>query len=112
MKNFIQPGNTLTLAAPTGGVASGDPVLVGAIFGVAAFTAAEAADVEVVTEGVFTLPKATGAAWAAGDILYWDATAKKLTTTASGNKRVGVATKAAASGDATGNAKIGTPGAI
>lgn len=112
MKNFIQPGKNLTLAAPTGGVASGEPVLIGAIFGVAAFTAAEAANVEVATDGVFTLPKTAGQAWSVGDPLFWDAVSKELTTTATGNKRVGFAVKAAANSDATGEVKIGTPGAI
>ena len=35
MKNFIQPGNTITLAAPAA-VTSGSGLLVGAIFGIAA----------------------------------------------------------------------------
>ena len=39
MKNFVQPGNTITLTAPYA-VTSGDGLLVGAIFGVAAGTAA------------------------------------------------------------------------
>jgi predicted RecA/RadA family phage recombinase len=112
MKNFIQPGKNLTVAAPTGGVTSGDPVLIGALFGVAAFTAAETAEVELVTEGVFTLPKTTGEAWSVGDVLYWDATGKKLTTTVGSNKRVGFATAAAATADTTGNVRIGAPGAI
>lgn len=107
MKNFVQHGDILTVAAPAGGVSSGDPVLVGSIFGVASCTAAQAADVEIVTEGVFTLPKATGAAWAVGDVVYWDATAKNITKTSTANTKVGVATAVAASGDATGNVKIG-----
>ena len=39
MKNFVQPGSTITLTAPYA-VASGDGLLVGAIFGVAAGDAA------------------------------------------------------------------------
>jgi predicted RecA/RadA family phage recombinase len=107
MKNFVQPGRTLTVAAPAGGVISGDPVLIGAIFGVANFTAAATLDVEIDTVGVFTLPKATGAAWAVGDPLYFDAVAKNLTKTAGDNLVVGTATAIAASGDTTGNVKIG-----
>ena len=38
MKNYVQPGNTITLTAPYA-VTSGDGLLVGAIFGVAAGTA-------------------------------------------------------------------------
>ena len=39
MKNYVQPGNTITLTAPYA-VASGDGLLVGSIFGVASGTAA------------------------------------------------------------------------
>lgn len=109
MKNFVHPGKNLTAPAPSGGVVSGDPILIGAIFGVAAFTAAEDAEVEVSTEGVFNLPKATGAAWSFGDPLYWDAGAKKLTKTAGNNLCVGTAAKAADTGDAFGNVRIGAP---
>ena len=35
MKNYVQPGNTITLTAPYA-VVSGDGLLVGSIFGVAA----------------------------------------------------------------------------
>src|SRR5262245_43014285 len=111
MKNFVQPGRTLTVPAPAPGVASGDPVLVGAIFGIANFSAATGADVEIDTVGVFALPKATGASWAVGDILYWDAGAKNITKTAGDNLVVGTATAAAASGDTVGNVKIGPLGA-
>ena len=49
MKNFIQPGNTLTMIAPVD-VTSGIGVLVGNIFGVAAFDALAAAEVEITVE--------------------------------------------------------------
>lgn len=39
MKNFIQRGDMITVTAPTGGVTSGQGVLVGNLFGVAAKTA-------------------------------------------------------------------------
>jgi predicted RecA/RadA family phage recombinase len=107
MKNFIQPGNTLTGIAPVGGVLSGDPVLLGSVFGVAAFDAVEGAEFEISTVGVYDLPKTTGQAWAFGDPLYWDAATKKLTKTTADNLRVGTASKIAASDAATGNVKIG-----
>lgn len=49
-----------------------------------------------------TVPKATGQAWAMGDLLYWDNSAGKFTTTSSGNTKAGYALAAAASGDTTG----------
>ena len=98
-KNFIQPGNTLTLTAPSD-VSSGDGVLVGTIFGIAAGAAVSGAEFEAMTEGVFEMTKATGAI-TQGAKVYWDNTNKNVTTTATANTLIGAATVAAASGDAT-----------
>jgi predicted RecA/RadA family phage recombinase len=73
MKNFIQPGNIITLVAPTGGAVSGEPVIVGAFFGIAAYTAAAGQPVETQLTGVFELPKDTVVAINQGDQVYWDA---------------------------------------
>lgn len=105
MKNEVQPGNQLTLAAPYN-VASGAGCLVGSLFGVAVGTASSGADVEVAVVGVFVLAKATGAAWTVGARIYWDDAAKNCTTTAASNKLIGVATVAAASGDTTGTVRL------
>ncbi len=96
MKNFVQPGNVVTLPAPVGGIVSGYPLLVGSLFGVAAYTAVAGDDVEVALEGVYTLPKATGAL-AAGQKVYWDAANKVVTGTAGSNAAVGAAVVAAGS---------------
>jgi len=106
MKNYVQPGDNLDLVAPYD-VASGAGFLVGSIFAVASAIALSGAAVVGVTEGVFTLAKATGEAWTVGAKLYWDNTNKRLTTTSSGNTLVGVATKAALSADTSGNIKLG-----
>lgn len=100
MKNYIQPGETLTVTAPSGGVVSGQPVLINSLFGVCATTQAEGAEVEIDTVGVFELAKVTTDVIAAGEKLYWDAGAAKLTKTAgSGSKPlVGVAVTAAGNG--------------
>lgn len=105
MKNYIQPGDTLTLAAPYD-VLSGAGFLVGSIFAVASGDALSGAAVEGVTTGVFTLAKATGASWAVGDKIYWDNTAKKCTKTSTDNTLIGVAFSAPASGDTTGNVRL------
>ncbi|WP_137128927.1 DUF2190 family protein [Rhizobium sp. FY34] len=97
MKNFVQPGKTLDLTAPAGGIVSGQAALFGALFGVANFSAAEGQPVAVDVEGVFTLPKAVGAL-AEGVKAYWTGT--QISGTASGNTLVGHIVKAAAS-DAT-----------
>jgi predicted RecA/RadA family phage recombinase len=97
MKNYVQPGNTITLTAPYA-VASGDGLLVGSIFGVAAGTAALGEAVEAALVGVYDLKKVASQAWAAGDKIYWDNTAKNTTKTTTSNTLIGVATEAVAGG--------------
>jgi predicted RecA/RadA family phage recombinase len=102
MRNFIQPGDSLALAVPyAGGVLSGQGVLVGALFGVAAFDAAQNAAVECQTKGVFDLAKEPALAVAADARLFWDNTNRRLTTTAAGNHQVGIAVQAALAADPT-----------
>lgn len=105
MRNFIQNGDIITLIAPTGGVASGEAFIVGSLFGVAAYAAAEGIEVETQLVGVFDLPKAAGAI-AQGARVYFDTTAKKVTGTAGSNKLVGAAIVAAATGDATARVRL------
>lgn len=71
MRNFIQDGDVLTVAAPAA-VSSGDVVVVGGIVGVATTDAESAANVAVATRGVFTLTKKTSLVISAGDAVYWD----------------------------------------
>lgn len=97
MKNYVQPGNTITLTAPYA-VASGDGLLVGSVFGVAAGDTANAETVEAALIGVFDLKKIASQAWSAGDKIYWDNTNKVATKTASGNTVIGVATEAVGGG--------------
>ena len=99
MKNFIQPGDAVTLAAPYA-VSSGDGLLVGSMFGIANGDAASGVEVEASVVGVFDLAKASGAV-TQGAKLYWDDTNKNVTTTATANTLIGVAVAAAATGDAT-----------
>jgi predicted RecA/RadA family phage recombinase len=99
MKNYIQEGVTVTVTAPAD-VTSGSLVVVGSIVGVAAFDALSGADVEIDTEGVFSLPKVTTDVVTQGAKLYWDSGASKLTVTAgTGSKPlVGYARSAAGNG--------------
>jgi predicted RecA/RadA family phage recombinase len=101
MKNFIQPGENLTFAAPYA-VTAGAGALVGSVFGVAQSAAANGEEVVLLTEGVFEMAKATGQAWTVGLKLYWDNSAKNITSTASANTLVGAATAAALTGDTVG----------
>lgn len=105
-KNFIQPGEVLTVTAPVGGAVSGSPVLVGNIFGIANYTAAAGDPVEIETEGVWELAKVSAQAWAAGQAIYWDAGQALVTTTAAGNTLIGAATELAANPSATGKVAL------
>lgn len=102
MKNCIRPdGRSIPLPVPyVGGILAGQGMLVGALFGVAASDGAQNAIVECQVIGEFELPKAAGAI-TAGARVFWNNTARNITTTATGNFQVGLATADAASGDAT-----------
>ena len=97
MKNFIAVGNTLTITA-SADVASGDGVLVGSLFGVAAWGAASGEQVEINLGGVYDLPKAPSQAWTVGARVYWDAANARCTTAAASNTLIGAATIAVSAG--------------
>lgn len=97
MKNFVQPGNTITLTAPYA-AASGEGLLVGSIFGVAAGSAASGEPIEVALVGVFDITKIGSQAWTVGAKVYWDDTNKRCTTVATDNTLIGVAIAAVAGG--------------
>ena len=118
-KNYVYSGDRITLAAPyVGGVTSGQGVLVGGIFGVAAYDQlTQGGNVEAVTEGVFDLTKEPGMAIAQGARVFWDTVNRRVTTTSNGNFPIGAATAAAAGADTTVRAWIDgqaalQPGAI
>ena len=101
--NFIQEGRVVTVTAP-GAVSSGDGVQVGQLFGVAQIDAASGADVEIDTQGVYTLPKTSAQAWAVGALVYWTGTL--CTTTAGTNLPIGCAMAAAANPSGTGRVRL------
>lgn len=90
MRNYKQPGDVLTLTAPSGGVQSGEGYTIGELFVVAAADADAGEEFEGQRTGVFELNKA-GDSISEGGTLYWDDGEKELTTSASGNRKVGAA---------------------
>jgi predicted RecA/RadA family phage recombinase len=99
MASYSQAGCVIDYT-PSSAVAAGDVVVMNDLVGVAHSPIAANALGAVAVEGVHSMPKATGVI-GQGAIVYWDATAGNVTTTASGNKRAGKAAAAAASGDAS-----------
>ncbi|MBS7810530.1 DUF2190 family protein [Roseococcus pinisoli] len=87
MKNFVQKGAIISVTAPAI-LASGQGCLVGDLFGVATKAAASGSIVEILTQGVVELPKASGAV-NEGVRVFWDNAAGNVTTTAIGNKGIG-----------------------
>lgn len=107
MKNYVMPGHNVTAIAPNGGVASGEPILIGNLFGIAATTQAAGEEVELATVGVYDLPK-TAVAVTAGAIAYFDESAGMVTTDddTGSNKRVGIFVAAAADSATIGRVRL------
>ncbi|MCO8146917.1 DUF2190 family protein [Rhodovulum tesquicola] len=97
MKNFEQAGSNLTIPAPAA-VVSGGVVIAGEIRGIAAGSAAIGAKVDVVTTGVFRLPKVAADNITLGAAVYYDAGESLVTIddAEGANVKLGVAVEAAA----------------
>lgn len=105
MKNFVQPGDVLTVTAPAD-VASGDLVLVGSLFGIATASAKAGAEVEITAGGVYDMPKVSAQAWTQGAPLYWDPAVKLVTSVAGALTKIGVAAVVAANPSAAGRVRL------
>lgn len=96
--NFIQRGNTLTAIAPSGGVVSGDGVLIGNLFGVALTGASEGKEFEMTMGGVFSLPVASGASFDSFGAVSWDSLAGACAAPGPGRAPIGVAVRPTVAG--------------
>jgi predicted RecA/RadA family phage recombinase len=112
-RTFTQPGDVLTLTAPTGGVVAGTAIKIGSLVVVPRETAAQTLPFACDVAGVHTLAKATGTAWTEGATLYFDTANNNFVTAQSATaSRAGHAVAAAASGDATGSVRLVNIGAV
>lgn len=106
MKNYIQPGDSLTIVAPAD-VVSGAGVRAGVLFGVAQHDALSGADLSIATTGVFELAKTSAQAWTLGAAIYFIPTTGLCTTaTTTGNLLIGTAAVAAANPSGTGIVRL------
>lgn len=108
MKNYIQDGDNLTVTAPAA-VASGDFVQVGRIRGVAVTSAASGAQVELVTTGVFDIPKSGSEEFASVGLPVYcvlSGNGVKTVTTASTTANVLVGINVATSGAVAGSLRV------
>ena len=94
MRNFVQPGDNLTVTA-VAAASSGDGVKLGNLFGIASGDAAIGEPLVLVTTGVFELPKVSTDELAVGDAVYFRTSDEAVTSTATGNTKIGVAVLAA-----------------
>ena len=109
MKNYVQKGENLTIAAPYD-VTSGEGVKSGLIFGIASGDVESGDDVDLATVGVFDLPKVSTNTFAVGAAVYWDDTAQLVTSTAADNTKIGVAVEAV--GNPSGSVNVRLNGAF
>ena len=107
MKNFVQVGNVLDVPAPNA-VTSGPAALIGTIVGVAAADYANGAQGQFNVTGIYDFPKAPSQAWTVGAKVYWDNTAKVMTTTVGTNTLAGIAVLAVGgtAGETTGRVRL------
>lgn len=107
--NFRHVGNVLHFLAPAGGFASGQGYVVGDTFCVATTTGTVGVETACGVTGVWDLPKLGTDVIAQGVKVYWDDTNKRVTVTATSNKGIGVAEKAAGSGVTTARVRLVPP---
>lgn len=106
MKNYVQPGDNLTVTAPAD-TASGAGVKVGVLFGVASHDALSGEPLVIATRGVYELPKTSAQAWTEGAAIYFiPGTGLCTTATTTGNLLIGVAAAVAANPSATGLVRL------
>jgi len=119
MKNFVQPGNNLTVAAPYA-VDSGEGVLIGQLFGIACGDADNGAEVDIATVGVFDIAKPSAVTFAVGEAVYFDTGAKQAraandtdsNSAGAYESQIGVCVQAAGAGASTVRVKLGAPVAL
>ena len=101
---FVHEGQSIDYT-PSAAVAAGDVVVQGKLVGVARIGIEANKLGALAVEGVYDVTKDDSTV-ETGDTLYWDAVAKKATTTAAGNTRLGLALKDAATGATTVRIKL------
>lgn len=111
MDNYSQPGDVLTLTAPTGGVVSGEAYMIGSLCVVATHSAAQTLPFAGLVRGVVSVRKLDDEEWAEGDKIYFDADASPdpVFTTVVGSPAlplVGVAVEDIAASPATATGKV------
>ena len=92
MKNYVQKGENITVTAAAAAT-SGEGVLIGSLFGIAAGDASIGDDLDLVTVGVFSMAKVATDVFAVGGVVYWDDSTSLVTTDddSEANPAIGIA---------------------
>ena len=91
MKNYVQPGNTITLTAPYAVTSGRRPARRLHLRRGRRGCRHRRNRSRAALVGVFDLNKVGSQAWSVGDKVYWDNTNKEATKTATANTLIGVA---------------------
>lgn len=107
MKNYIQPGDRITVTAAAA-ASSGDGVLVGSLFGIAFGDAGIGDTLTLATTGVFRMPKPSTDVLTVGAPVYWDDSAGLATADddTGNNPLIGVAVTAAGNPSSAVNVRL------
>lgn len=102
MKGYINDGCVLTMTAPSN-LTKDVPLLIGTLFGIPTHTTASGEQAALVIRGKVKVPKVAAQAWATiGAKVYWDDTAKNVTTVSTNNFLIGAVAEVAGSADTVG----------
>lgn len=104
--NYRKSGEVTTFTAPSGGVVSGTPVLIGSLLVVPLFSAAEDAEFEGKAVGEWTLPKTSAQAWTEGQKIYWNVGTDLADSDGTTGPLIGVAVAVAANPSGTGVVRL------
>lgn len=106
-KNYVEDGNTMDWTnGTTANIASGDPVVVGGLIGVAHSDIAVGEDGVLHMTGVIALAKDEAETWSAGAKLYFDDASNTVTAT-EGTIVAGTAWADAETGDTDAPVRLG-----
>lgn len=105
-RTFIQPGDVIEIAAPTGGVTAGSVYVVAGFVGIAQTTEVATTLTNFYITGVHTLTKVTAETWVAGDAAFYDFANSKVSNDSSLGLPMGTITAAATSSDTTGTVRL------
>jgi predicted RecA/RadA family phage recombinase len=101
MKNFVQPGNVVSISAPKA-MASGEGILIGKLFGISTKATTAAGVIEMLVEGVVAFKKAGGVTVAEGDAISFDAPTQTIVASGTAGAHViGLCVEASSPDDPT-----------